>query len=828
MNTGSVFGGTAIKVESKPTFGSSGFVLGSTFKADPNAKDDVAETSGEPKDSFFGGGFSNALGDTSKNVEAPVSKETEMDSDEAQKTEVPAKTETTTPSSTPAAPKTQLFGSTTPATALFGTPATSSTPTAKPALAGFSFGQQTADKLQTAGFSFANLNAAPSVAPKTPTTAGPEPSSKPAVTPASPQIKEEPTPETPPLSKKIPEAPLPPDSTSKTSYAAGESSASSVEPDAPLPPDFIPKAAVKAAQHPESPITGKAAEKPVPSNLPPPADIPAGPEDEGDDESEFLTEEEGEDESKEPSEEGSGEDVTKDMSPTSEANQTPGFTPQSSFGGTKNRGPESNMFTKIERPGEVQPQRSLFGEINRSTAPILPPPRVQQSPRSPSPVRTSVPPRMRPDASRSVSAPDAAFQASQILGSQRIGGRSTMSTQNLHAASRDGAEQQAEARRRENRARKEEEETRSLQDDDKMQTYLASDVKPTLTLDAFVAHADYVGNKSMESIPAQVEAVYKDINSMIDTLGLNARALKCFAEGHDVLSKDEGRTIQDLDEGIGEWCLVEVEELSRLVEVEFAQELEECRVKDLVAKLDTCNDLQKDMIRLRAKHEDIKKIIDCYRDPSHLAIARGQPLSAEQAAQQHDLRRDFTKFQKLLTEAEESVTVLKAKIVFRATSNGKTNGSAGPTVEAVMRTIAKMTSMAEKRSGDIDVLEGQMRRLRFSSTTSAGSREGSPFATPQNNRTSLRNPGTSSTYGLFYTPDSIKDTPQRFQNSLMSSVGSQSRNSPPRKKLSGYTAEEKTLLKLKLARKKEVTNKLKTALQKNGTNVRLMVDEDDD
>ena len=830
MNTGSVFGGTANKVEGKPTFGSSGFVLGSTFKADPNAKDDVAETSGEPKDSFFGGGFSNALGDTSKNVEAPVSKETEMDSDEAPKTEVPAKIETTTPSSTPAAPKTQLFGSITPATGLFGTPVTSSTPTAKPALAGFSFGQQTADKLQTAGFSFANLNAAPSVAPKTPITAGPEPSSKPAVTLASPQIKEEPTPETPPLSKKIPEAPLPPDSTSKTSYAAGESSASSVEPDAPLPPDFIPKAAVKAAQHPESPITGKAAEKPVPADLPPPADIPAGPEDEGDDESEFLTEEEGEDESKEPSEEGSGEDVTKDMSPTSEANQTPGFTPQSSFGGTKNRGPESNMFTKIERPGEVQPQRSLFGEINRSTAPILPPPRVQQSPRSPSPVRTSVPPRMRPDASRSVSAPDAAFQASQTLGSQRIGGRSTISTQYLHAASRDGAEQQAEARRRENRARKEEEETRSLQDDedDKMQTYLASDVKPTLTLDAFVAHADYVGNKSMESIPAQVEAVYKDINSMIDTLGLNARALKCFAEGHDVLSKDEGRTIQDLDEGIGEWCLVEVEELSRLVEVEFAQELEECRVKDLVAKLDICNDLQKDMIRLRAKHEDIKKIIDYYRDPSHLAIARGQPLSAEQAAQQHDLRRDFTKFQKLLTEAEESVTVLKAKIVSQATSNGKTNGSAGPTVEAVMRTIAKMTSMAEKRSGDIDVLEGQMRRLRFSSTTSAGSREGSPFATPQNNRTSLRNPGTSSTYGLFYTPDSIKDTPQRFQNSLMSSVGSQSRNSPPRKKLSGYTAEEKTLLKLKLARKKEVTNKLRTALQKNGTNVRLMVDEDDD
>jgi len=263
------------------------------------------------------------------------------------------------------------------------------------------------------------------------------------------------------------------------------------------------------------------------------------------------------------------------------------------------------------------------------------------------------------------------------------------------------------------------------------------------------------------------------------------------------------------------------------VEINLTRELENSRVVELAAKLETCNDLQKDLIRLRAKHEDIKKIIDCYRDPSHLAIARAQPLSAEQAAQQHDLRRDFTKFQKLLSEAEEGLTVLKAKIVSQTTSNGKANGSAGPTVEAVMRTITKMTSMAEKRSGDIDVLEGQMRRLRFSSTTSAGSREGSPFATPQNNRVSLRNPGTSSTYGLFYTPDSIKDTPQRFQNSLMSSIGSQSRNSPPRRKLSGYTPEEKAQLKMKLARKKEVTNKLRAALQKAGTNVRLMDDDDE-
>jgi len=44
--------------------------------------------------------------------------------------------------------------------------------------------------------------------------------------------------------------------------------------------------------------------------------------------------------------------------------------------------------------------------------------------------------------------------------------------------------------------------------------------------------------------------------------------------------------------------------------------------------------------------------------------------------------------------------------------------------------------------------------------------------------------------------------------------------------LSGYTPEEKAQLKMKLARKKEVTNKLRAALQKAGTNVRLMDDDE--
>jgi nucleoporin NUP159 len=143
-----------------------------------------------------------------------------------------------------------------------------------------------------------------------------------------------------------------------------------------------------------------------------------------------------------------------------------------------------------------------------------------------------------------------------------------------------------------------------------------------------------------------------------------------------------------------------------------------------------------------------------------------------------------------------------------------------------MRTITKMTSMAEKRSGDIDVLEGKMRKLRFGSITS-DSREGSPqpYATPQSNKASLRGPNAS-TYGLFYTPDSTRDDRRGLQNSFMSSTGPSSRGSPgPRKKLSGYSLEEKAQLRANLAKKNDVKIRLRAALEKAGTTVRPMDDE---
>lgn len=395
-----------------------------------------------------------------------------------------------------------------------------------------------------------------------------------------------------------------------------------------------------------------------------------------------------------------------------------------------------------------------------------------------------------------------------------------MPSQDTFALSK--AEMQAdEKRREESRARKEAEEKQALvdEDDEKFQEFMASEIEPTQKLDKFTAHSNHLGSSSADSIPAQIEAVYRDINSMIDTLGLNARNLKSFVKGHTEGYKEEGRSRRDLEDD-EEWCLVEMENLSSLVEKDLTRDLKDGRVQDVASKIETCNDLQKNLTRLRAKHEDLKKMIEIHNDPNYQAVTRAQPLSAEQSAQQTDLRRDYTKFQRLLSEVEEGLTVLKAKTVFQGATNGRGNGSGGPTVEAVMRTITKMTTMAEKRSGDIDVLEGQMRKLNFGST----SREGSPFATPQNNRSAFRG-AASSTLTQFHSPDAFRESSHRFQNSMMSSVSSYGRGSPPRKKLSGYTGEEKAQLRDKAARKKEVTDRLRAAIKRSGMQVRPMVDE---
>ncbi|KAI9810359.1 MAG: hypothetical protein M1827_006326 [Pycnora praestabilis] len=831
------FGGTSANKSEQAsggllvTGGSSGFNLGSTFKGDGSAKDDVSKSPTEAGSSFFGSGFGNALGDAQKPAFTPEMKEADMDTessgDEAEQKTRPPDTEekSTTPASTPASAKSQFPGTGPPAkSGLFGTQAQSKitpaavqssepvAPTAVPRFqfsgtdpptTGGLFGTQAQNKTMPAAVqsskpvTWSFRNDSPQSAFQAQNSQGEAPHS-PAPLPPSPKVKPEPADvgvdsTSQGVDKNIPEPPLPPDPTSKSSYAPGDSSASSTaaskdsSEEAPLPPDFLPSKESRADAKPE--------EQPA---------IPSEEEDEG------------------LGGEGSGEDVAQDISPTTDPNQSPKITPGSSFGASFDRSPVGGLFTNIPRqPPQQPPTRSLFGEIGNKSAPIFPlTSQLQQSPRSPSPVRNAIPPNLpRPDNSRSISAPG--------VRSQSTGPRKSLMSPPTPRTSQSRPAPTAEDQRKLERERllgalkmKQAEEDQDLSDkeDEKVREDLAAEVQGTLTLEPFIAHQDYIGHINKPGIPGQIEKVYRDINSMIDTLGINARSLKAFVQGHSEMFKDGGRSREDLEDK-EDWCLIEIDDLS-IVENSLAKQLDDGGVEDVQGKLRACQELQKDLAKLRAKHNDIKKTIDAHNDPDLQDSLRSAPLSAEQAMVQHDLRKDFTNFQSLLSEAEEGITLLKAKLASSQGGNDKAGGRQTPTVEAVMKTIMKMTSMAEKKSGDIDVLENQMRRLRFNSMTSAtGSREGSPFATPPSSKS--RGQGTLGSTYAFYTPDSTQGTPRA---GLGASLGSSLNGGTPRKKMSGVTPEDVQGYNTKMARRKEVCNRLRESIKKAGPRIRAVDD----
>ncbi|KAI8303963.1 Nucleoporin NUP159 [Colletotrichum sp. SAR11_240] len=799
------------------------FKLESSFKPDPSAKDDDDDNDEKPAtsggSSFFGGGFSSALGDAKK--QTTPTKEQSMDTtEETPKPKSVFDLPSTTPKETPA-PNKGLFG--------LGTAPQN----------GRSLFSKPSPKSSSSGFKLEPQSKTPTDAPLPPDSTsrveyplGESSSSSGGASKASPKAGDAPLPPdfltTPKASQtKAVDDPLPPD------FLKPKQSTKSSD-DAPLPPDFItpkpskavpsttpptalplpaeekpkqtapaaapdflkmPKQSLTQATWSSTPVSETPAKEPEDAPLPPDFitkpktnDLPAIPTvPDSDHDSDLEEDEEGS--------EGSGVDVAKDLSPSIVA-MTPnaGLTPQSSFGGV------SSSTYSIPRTEEERPRHSLFG----NNVPTLPRP-SQTSPRSPSPVRAAIPGRLRQESARSVSAPG---MASQILGAQRkqpsqmgmsiVGSKPTM-------------EDPFVAQQRLARQRRQAEETRTLEDeeDDEIQKILASKIEPSLKLDDFIAHSNVVPS-AKETIPAQVEAVYRDINSMIDTLGLNARSLASFIVGHDVGFKQGGRRKEDL-ENPEDWVLSEIDELGEVIDRSLARDLEYGRVQDVEEKLEACNELAREMSRLRSKQDDLKKIMMVRLDPDQADISRSLPLSAEQAAQQNELRREYANFSKLLAEVEEALTLLKTKLASVSSASGKGNSNV-PTVEAVMRTINKMTSMVEKRSGDIDVLENQMRKLRFSSVNS---REGSPMATPQRNSRSL-----------IFSPERMATaSPGTLRNSLVSSVASYGvRGTPPRKKLSGFSQDEKSELMAKRAKRQAVLNKLKANVERAGVSVWTLED----
>lgn len=315
----------------------------------------------------------------------------------------------------------------------------------------------------------------------------------------------------------------------------------------------------------------------------------------------------------------------------------------------------------------------------------------------------------------------------------------------------------------------------SVNDDDddedrKIQLELEEPIEPTRRLAPFLAHQDYVGRVVGEDIPSQAERLYRDINSMIDTLGLNARSLKSFIQGHSESFVDGGRERDHLEKE-DEWCLIEIEDLA-VIEKELGERVQAERLQDVIEKLEEIAIMHKDVVSLRTRAHSLQAIITSQNAQSP-GSTRSTPLTADQNAVLVDLRNEFEQVQSLLASAEDAASFLAARM---ATLEAQANKGARamPTVEAVLNTIAKMTRMAEQKSVDLDVIETQMRRLRFRSGASASAADldaimgtlklgssscgGSPHATPiKKTNQQPRPPAPRGTYTFTYDSDSSEE-----------------------------------------------------------------------
>jgi hypothetical protein len=186
----------------------------------------------------------------------------------------------------------------------------------------------------------------------------------------------------------------------------------------------------------------------------------------------------------------------------------------------------------------------------------------------------------------------------------------------------------------------------------------------------------------------------------------------------------------------------------------------------------------------------LKKTTDAHTDPAQTDGARGAPLNGEMALQQREIRAEALRVQRLLVQVEESVTLLKTKLASIASRRGADSNSAStvsvlgahstPSVDAVVRTIMKLTSMAQKKSGDVDVLECQLRELRMDENAAAEDAAeavdvrlgygGNPAANADTNgvaaaagwgRSSSSSRGSSAA-SAFMTPRDPRSLPARF------------------------------------------------------------------
>jgi len=734
------------KPADKPT-GFGGFQLKSGFQGDGSAKDDASQSK-DAGQSLFGSNFGNALNATVKPPVTPVKKE--PGTDEARLQDI---------STTPASP-----------------------PTTKAA--------------------------EPEAAPLPPDFTKPSATatSEPESAPLPPDF----TTSSPKKTTEAEDAPLPPDFT-QTAKKTTESDA------APLPPDFLSAKSKQGQEEDLRPIAGS-----------PPVDLgrnsselsPSEGEDE--DEAEGDEHEEGEDEDDDDGaswEDETGEDYDDDDDEEDEDEEEADEelereTPKSTRTAAT---PAANAFgARLTFPGQNQTSKQSAKSPVPSTTPAGMPkgpvfaPPIKESPRSPSPVRST---------STQVSRPPTRQAAPVSFGG--LSQSRTSSRQNLSVAPPAAPE------------------TADLEDDEdaRIRDILASDIVPTKTLDAFTAHQDYIGNTGKSGIAAQIENVYRDINSMVDTLGLNARTLTAFVRGQEELSRNWDLGNWDLEQE-DDWTFVEVSDLQSL-EKDTEKNLDNGCITDVPDKLAGLASLHSDTARSMTKAAETRRQLSTRTDPDKRAMQRNAPLDPEIELQQTQLRQTVAKAQKLLAEAEEAVSLLRAEL--QSMNKKDPSQRSAPTVEAITNTILKMTAMIEQKSGDVDVLESQIRRLprgiadlslddteedmmRSSTLSLRSSRRGMQSSKSMN---ALSTPGRDRRSNLTGEPLGMSGmfgsrfrTPPASRRSMMgSSPGESMLGGSARKKMADVSSEEVSEYHKRKEQRKRVLQGLREVVEKKGTRV---------
>ncbi|KAI7085094.1 hypothetical protein KC356_g6152 [Hortaea werneckii] len=593
-------------------------------------------------------------------------------------------------------------------------------------------------------------------------------------------------------------------------------------------------------------LKGEQEERPVAGS--PPVDlgkseqdeVPAGPADESDED--FG--EEGEDEDEEQDEESEEDDDEEDEEDGDEEDKEPEISDPkalSSFEarlGTKSPAVPSQQEESTTPATDKKPTSS-FTPAGFPNAPFFPPPNrsTQESPRSPSPVRSFTAPQNRsgfmqppPKSSFAQSAKPAPSPAQPA----RIAVPPAPKVERPPSPPK-GPQTPTEGELLD-------------EEDARVQEILASEPEPKKDLPDFLAHQNYVGETGTLGVGGQIEKVFRDINSMLDTLGLNAHFLKGFVKGQEAFKKAGQRNEEDLEDE-SSWTLEEGSRLSEVVKL-MEERLGEGRLEDVPETVTDLNEEMGEINRARMKIAEVRKMVKSHSDPTEIAQQLSAPLPAETQGQQVELRQGVQRVQKLLGEVEEAMTLLRADLASAASASGQagTKGSAKmPTVEAVMNTILKMTAMIEQKSGDIDVLEAEIKRLpgglssvhlnedyedqliaglNGSKLLHGSSTSPATPSRPRGNQRMLANgdaPGMSGMLGSrFRTPPSkngrrsVMFTPEASK--LGMSTASLS-GSVMKKKMVDVTDEEVKTYQRKAGRRKGVTEALRAAVEGKGVKV---------